>query len=120
MLTTPKHLMSNGNMAGDLTSAIQQLENAFGYSVQANYATSGGLGGTLTLEASVDHKQDDQGNVTNAGTFVTVPNTAQTLAAAGSYIWNISDANYPYFRVHYAHAGGDTGTLNVWVYVRGF
>jgi hypothetical protein len=107
-------------MAGDLTSSVQQLDNAFGYSVQANYATVGSLGGTLSLEASIDHQQDSQGNVLVAGNWVTVTNSSQTISGAGSYIWNVENVMYPYFRVKYAHHSGDTGTLNVYCNVRGF
>lgn len=120
MLITPKHLITNASMAADVVSPAQQLANVFGYSVQADYATSGSLGGTLSLEASVDHREDDKGNVLNAGNFVTITNSPQVISGAGAFIWNIESSMYPYFRVRYTHAGGDSGTLNVWFFLRGF
>jgi len=119
MLTAPTRLVTNGDMAGDITSSVQQLDNAFGYSVQAVY-TGSSIAGVISLEASVNHRQDDQGNVSVAGDWVAVLNSAQTLSAAGSYIWNIADSMYPYFRVKYAHHADDSGVLNVWSFVRGF
>ncbi len=120
MLTAPKKLVSTESMAVDVVSPVQQLDNAFGFSVQAVFTTVGSLGGTLSLEASVNHQQDSQGNVLVAGDWDTIANSSQIISGAGSFTWNYKGSMFPYFRVRYAHAGGDSGSLNVWVDVRGF
>jgi hypothetical protein len=113
-------MVVNGSMAADIVSGIIPIDQVVGYAVQADYTTSGSLGGTLSLEASSDHVQDINGNVTTPGNFVTITNSPVVLTGAGSYIWNIWTANYLYFRLRYTHAGGDSGTLNAVCTTKGF
>lgn len=120
MLYAPIQIVTNGNMASSIISKIIGLPLYFGYAVQADYATSGTLGGVLALQASVDHKQDPEGNVVNAGTFVTIANSPVTITGAGSYIWNVTSANYAFFQLIYTHTGGDSGTLNAYCTIKGF
>ena len=65
-------------------------------------------------------KFDNNGNVTNQGTFVDITGTPVTLTGAGSFIWNVTGPQYPFMRLVYTPAGGDTGTLNVFYYGKGF
>ena len=120
MKTLPVKLVTNGNMAGDITSAVQQVQTALGYAIQAIYTTSGTLGGTLKLQACVNRQQYPTGEVLVAGTFVDVPGSSQTISAAGSYIWDVEPSQVPYVRLVYTHAGGDSGTLNVYFFSKGF
>ncbi len=119
MLPSQKQIVTNKSMAVAITSDIIQINLYFGYSVQADYTTSGTLGGTLSLEASVDRRVDPQGNVLFAGNFVTITDSPVVLTGAGSYIWNVRDSNYSFFRLVYAPAGGDTGTLNAYSTIKG-
>lgn len=112
-------LVTDGDMSGDITSTIQQLNQAFGYSIQANYATSGTLGGVLKLQASVDHQELPFG-LPVTGNWVDVASSSVTLTGAGSYVWNVSDVMYPWMRVIYTHTGGDSGTLQVYCWERAF
>ncbi len=113
-------IVTSKSMAVAVTSDIININEYFGYAVQANYTTSGTLVGTLALQASVDHKQElVTGNVTNAGNFVTIPNSAVTLSGAGSYIWNVMEANYSFFRLIYTPGVSDTGTLNAFCTIKG-
>lgn len=119
MLYAPMQIVTNQSMAVAITSRVIGLDQYFGYAVQADYTTSGTLGGILSLEASVDHKQDPEGNVLRAGSFVTVTDSPVLLTGAGSYIWNVRDSNYAYFRLVYTPTGGDTGTLNAYATIKG-
>jgi hypothetical protein len=112
MRLTIATIVNNVSMASNITSSVIQLEYNWGYAVQANYSTSGTLGGTFQLQASCDYAIDFIGNVQNAGNWVTITNSPYTITGAGTYIWNIDrNANYPYARLTYTAAGGDTGTL---------
>lgn len=115
-----KQFITAQTMASAVASAAIPLYNIFGVAVQANYATGGTLGGVLALQASVDHREDLNGNVLQAGNWVTITGSPVTLTGAGSYIWNVSEPNYPFIRLIYTPTGGDTGTLNAFVNVKGF
>lgn len=106
------------SMAANITSRAINLDQVFAYSIQAVYTTSGTLGGTFTLEASVDHSEDINGNTLVAGNWVTIEDSDETISGAGTFIWNVSNANYPFVRLVYTKAMGDTGTLNAFVWVR--
>lgn len=113
-------IVTNGDMSGNITSDVQQLNQGFGYSVQANYATIGTLGGTLSLQASIDHEIDINGNVVVAGNWVTITDTPEVISGAGSFVWNVTSSMYPFVRLIYASLPGDTGTLNAYLYERAF
>lgn len=100
-------IIVNGNMASaTLTSDVGELEQGFGYSVQAVY--TGAPVGTLKLQASLDQV-----------TWIDVADSSQSIAAAGSFLWNVSDVQYPWTRLIYTKTSG-TGTLNAQLFYRGF
>lgn len=107
-------------MSGDIVSQVQQLNQAFGYSIQANYTTLGSLGGTLAIQASVDHQTDINDNVIVAGNWVTITNTPQVISGAGSFVWNFTSSMYPFVRLIYTAFPGDVGTLNALLFERAF
>lgn len=109
MRITKDTLLAAGDISGDLTSSSQQLDQIFGFSIQAIFTTSGSLGGILKLQASLDGVNFDD-----------IANTSQTLSAAGSYTWNLADTNFPWVRVVYTHHSGDSGVLTVLFFGRGF
>lgn len=113
-------IVTDGDMSGDITSSVQQLNQGFGFSIQANYTTLGTLGGSLFLEASVDHQIDINGNVIVAGNWVTVQDSTEALTGSGSFIWNVTSSMFPFVRLAYATAPSDTGTLNAFVFERAF
>jgi hypothetical protein len=120
MLYAPIQIITSQTMAAAISSRIVALPLYFGYAVQATYTTSGTLGGSFAIQVSVDHDEDLNGNVTRAGTFVTLANSTVVITGAGSYIWNVSDSNYAYFKLIYTPAGGDTGTCNAFATIKGF
>lgn len=120
MRITREKLVAAGDMSADITSEAQQLEQQFGYSMEAVYTTSGTLAGVLKLQCSLDHSEDGNGNILVAGNWVDIANSSTTIAAAGAYVWNVADCNYPWVRLVYTHHSGDTGSLNVFFFGRGF
>lgn len=120
MRKTQQQFVVNQSMSATYTSPSVGLDQDFGYAIQANFITSGTLGGTFTLQGSVDHRTDQQGNVLIAGNWCTLAQTAYTISGAGSYMWNVTDVMYAYVRLVYTAAGGDTGTLNCFIQTRGF
>jgi hypothetical protein len=113
-------IVTDGDMSEDITSSVQQLNQGFGFSVQADYTTQGTLAGTLSLEASLDHQIDINGNVLVQGNWVTVQDSTQALNGSGSFIWNVTSSMFPFVRLVYDSADSDTGTLNAFLFERAF
>ncbi len=107
-------------MSTAITSDTIPLDQVFGYSVQAVYTTGGVLGGTLKLECSNDHVEDNEGNVVVPGTWSVVANSPVTIAGAGNTMWNVESVNYLWARLTYTPNLGDTGTLNATCVTKGF
>lgn len=120
MRVTQITMVSASSMAVNITTAGQQLNQMFGYAIQAFYTTSGTLGGTFKLQSSVDYLLDGNGNVLNSGHWDDVPGSSLLIAAAGSNTWNVADINYPFVRLVYTHFSGDTGSLTANFFGRGF
>ena len=113
----------NGDMSGDITSNVIDLRSNYGCCIQANYTTTGTLGGVLSVEGSVDYYEDLNGNVLNSGTWNTLSGQTATLNvsnASGSQPFDITTTAFGWLRVTYATAESDTGTLNLYVQVKGY
>lgn len=119
MKNAKKQIVTAASMAADIVSKAINLTAKLAYSVQANSATSGTLGGTFSLEGSIDYQEDLLGNVINPGTWNTVAGSQQTIAAAGVSSWDTFQSGFPWIRLRYTHFSGDTGTLNAFAYVKG-
>jgi hypothetical protein len=120
MRKTQAQFLTNKSMATTVISNPVALDQDFGYAVQVNFSTTGSLTGTFTLQASVDHRSDQAGNVLVVGNWVTLDESSYVISGAGSYLWNVTEAMYPFFRLVYTPAIGDTGTLNAFYQTRGF
>ncbi len=121
-MQSPQFTISSGvSMATTSQSNAINLEQYFGFAVQANYSGTS-LDGTFSLEASCDYKQDPEGRVLNAGTWSTIPDTSVNLssASAGTYFQNIPDANYAAARLVYTTAASDVGTFSAFGVKKGF
>lgn len=117
-LQSPIKIVTNGSMGGSITSAVQEIKEQDNIGLQLTW--SGSPVGTFDVQVSIDHMQDAQGNVTNAGNWVSLP-LSPTIAAAGSADSAIIDLNQQsptYLRVVYTRVSG-TGTLNVYVTGKG-
>lgn len=114
--------ISAADMSADITSNPIGLDQDFGYAIEAVYTTSTSLGGTFTLQASIDYNPGtpQSGGTANAGNWVTIDGSSTKIAGAGAFIWNVEIAMYPYVRLVYTHQAGDTGSLNAFYQTRGF
>ena len=108
MTTAQEIIISAQSMAADIISSVIDLGNVDLGSIQSVF--SGAPAGSLYLEISNDIipvGSDPNSNVTHWDTY----GNAQTIAAAGSYTFNISNMGYKWLRLHFAHTGGSSGSL---------
>lgn len=108
MRVTPKTILELMPMAGDIESPSLQLNQDFGYSIQA--AWEGTPEGVFHVEVSND--QD---------VWTEIENSAVTVAAEeGHVVWNMSATpNYAWARLVYTYIAG-AGLLTVKIFIRGF
>lgn len=102
-------------MAGDITSAVTNIQHMDNIGIQLNFTGSAPVG-TFTVEVSIDYEQDDQGNVITAGNWISVtldPIPAAAGAADNIYI-DLNQLSAPWIRVKYDRDSG-TGTLNGYI-----
>lgn len=107
MLTTPVVLMNELDISGDLT-AQQQLEQVFAYSVAATFSGANPAG-VIKLQASLDEVN-----------WVAIDDSAFSISATGTTIWNVMSSNYRFVQVNWLASGGSVGTVTVKFYARGF
>lgn len=115
---SPVQIVTNGNMSSMVNSLIIPLDQIFGCTLQANYSGSQ-LTGTFTVQTSVDHKQDINGNILTSGIFVPIAGSPVTITGNGTWIWNINGSMYPYIQLVYSPGLGDSGTLNAYASIKG-
>lgn len=70
--------------------------------------------GSAKIQASVDYNQDSQGNVLNAGNWITISTTAIDFGTALTYYIAVNQIAAPYVRLSYTNAT-NTGTLTSYV-----
>jgi len=80
-------------------SEAVSLEHIYGYAVWASWAGNS-ITGSIKLQASVD-----------GDNWLDVASSSQTISSASSYMWNVADAMYKYFRV--SVTSGNTNDITV-------
>lgn len=70
--------------------------------------------GSAKVQVSFDYNQDSQGNVLNAGNWITKSTTAIDFGTSLTYEIELNQSPAPYVRLSYTNAT-NTGTLSVWV-----
>lgn len=117
-LLKPYHLIKAVSMASSITST--PVENQYQDNVGIQLTWTGSPTGPFSVQVSVDYAIDNQGNVTNAGNWVTLTLSAP-IAAIGSpdtaYI-DLNQLTAPYYRVVYTASSG-TGTLDSYIIGKG-
>lgn len=78
-----------------------------GYSVQAVW-TGAATTGTIKLQQSI-----------NGSDWEDVSGSSQAIAGAGSFMWNVANVHYRYFRIVAEETAGNDLTMNTWVYAKG-
>ncbi len=108
----PYSVITNGDMAGNLTSTVTIIQSLslVSYSM---FWTGASPVGTISVQVSNDYSQNANGSVKNAGTWNTLPLSALTAVTGNSGVGFIDiDANAGYaLRLAYTATSG-TGTLN--------
>lgn len=99
----PYHLMTDGSMAGNLTT--DPVDVVYSDNVGFQLIFTGTPTGTFQCQGSIDNV-----NWTNLE-FSTVPSAT---GAADTHLFNLNNVPYRKLRVGYTRTSG-TGTLNVWV-----
>lgn len=91
----------------DYTSGAQSLKSLKNYFVDCVFAGDT-ISGTLSMEYSMD-----------GSTFKAISGTSQTKSTTGTAGYNLSDQNYPYFRVKWVNvASSSNATLTITSYVK--
>lgn len=104
----------NGDMSGDVTSSVTNIEFIDNVGVQLNF--TGTPTGTFKIQVSADYKQNSQGVVTNAGNWIDLSfSTTPSASGSASQIYiDMTQLSAPYIRVKYVRASG-SGTLNGYI-----
>ncbi len=121
MLVNPTLILPATQMILGATSQPQQLTQTFAYGLQAVY-TGTTISGSIHLEASINHKEDTQGNVLFEGDWDTINGSQQNITGSGTGVWNVGSGapGYPWVRVVYVDTGSSPdATLTVTGYIRG-
>lgn len=107
-------------MNQDFQGAPQQLQNAFGYCIQA--IVTGTPNGSVSLEASIDPVIETGANYRPPTNWNPVDNSTFVLTTAGNTMWNVSDAQYNWVRVIYVDASGglSTAVMTASINTKGF
>lgn len=119
----PVKVLSNVDLETNATShaiPIQWLDNV---SVQVNVTGDGSSQGTLEVQGSLDYAQNEAGEATNMGLWVTLTlnPTPSITGNTDQILINMSQLSFPWIRVNYATAssGGANCSLDAYVSAKG-
>ena|ERR1035437_779912 len=108
--------IANGNMSGSLISPVTAIEFMDNIGYQLNF--TGSPVGNFQVQVSMDYDQDNNGNVLNAGNWIAVTLSNNSINAAtslGSPIYiDLNQLSAPWIRVAYNYTSG-SGTLNAFI-----
>jgi hypothetical protein len=109
-----QNIVSGDMSQASITSAVSNIEFLDNIGLQLIF--TGTPTGTFSVELSINYSQDQQGNVTNTGTWtpMTFSSTPVASGAAGSVYIDINQISAPWMRVKYTKTSG-TGTLQGWL-----
>lgn len=117
-LLAPYKFVEAVSMGASITSSAQEVKLQDNVGLQLNW--TGSPVGTFSVQVSMDHLQDNLGNILVAGNWVTLTLSA-AIAAAGSadsaYI-DLNQISAPYVRLVYTRTSG-TGSLDAFIVAKG-
>lgn len=110
----PYSVITNGNMAGSLTSKVTIIQKLSMISYDISWAGGGSPVGAITVQVSNTYSENADGSVRNTGSWTTLTlSTATNIASNSGNGFIDVDATGAYaMRLVYTRTSG-TGTLNV-------
>ncbi len=110
-LLKPQSVITNGSMAGSLTSLVTIINQISIISYAVSWAGSTPVG-TMSVQVSDDYSQNGDGTVRNSGTWNTLPiNTMNVSGNTGNGFIDIYVTGAYAIRLLYTRSSG-TGTMN--------
>ena len=111
---SPHSVITNGSMAGNLTSEVTIIQKLSMISYDITWTAGATPVGTITVEVSNTYKQDTSGVVVNAGSWTTLTLSATTTVSGntGNGFIDIDVTAAYAVRLKYNSTSG-SGTLNV-------
>lgn len=115
----PAHVVTAQSLGADYTSPALPVTQSDILGIQINY--TGSPVGSFKLQASLDHDQDAQGNIVNAGNwadvYATVNGTLSSSiaipASTSPILIDVYGPSMPYFRIVYTRTSG-TGSADIY------
>lgn len=95
----------------NITSPVTNIAYLDNIGIQCNYTSV--PNGSLNIQVSADYAQDQEGNVLNAGNWVTIVSLA-TPSNASPVFFDINQISAPWIRVKYLATSAD-GFLDVYI-----
>ena len=102
-------ILNAASLASSLTSSPTNISLLDNVGIQADIA-SGDAAGTLAVQVSATYEQDAQGNVLNAGTWVTLTSQAIAAGAPANSYFDLNQMSAPWIRLIYTRTSG-SGTI---------
>jgi len=104
-------IVDEGDMADDVTSEVTNIQFLDNVGIQANY--TGSPDGELAVQVSADYARDAEGNVTNAGNWITLT-SVETLSAPSPVYFDLNQLSAPWIRLKYTATASD-GFLDAFI-----
>lgn len=113
-------LVSNGNMASNITSSGIDLISSYAYSIQANWTSGTSPVGTFKLQGSNDAGDTGSGQgVSQPTNWTDITNSPQAISGTpGSLLYDVTACGYRWVRLVYTATSG-SATLNATINTKG-
>jgi len=110
-------IVSAGDMSqATVTSSVGKIEFLDNIGIQVNI-TAGTPSGAFDVQVSADHTEDNLGNVTNAGNWISLGSTYTSTITSGSpsnVYFDLYGLSSLFIRLLYTKSSG-TGTFNAYL-----
>lgn len=115
-LKQPYSVITNGNMAGNITSAVTVMSNLSMISYSISWAGSSPVG-VMSVQVSNDYSQNGDGTARNAGTWntLTLSTTPSVSGSTGNGFIDVSASAAYAMRLVYTRTSG-TGTMQALIH----
>lgn len=116
MRVNNKQFILNQPLNASFNSDPQQTNQVFGYAIQGEI--TGTPTGTINLQMSADPNVGNNFPIN----WTDITGTSQSVAAAGTFAYNVSDVEYNWVRLVYTDGSGgiSAATMNANINIKGF